>query len=149
MYTNLQPREPRYNPRIEEGIYEAAIEKLETTTYGENDSPMVRLVFRIPSKQIYFASHIYFPDNYSPGSQRRLWHLCRCVGLDFTDVDNNPDAFQDRWLRLSVIEYAPKSYAPYCDVHAFHPSEPELEEPEGLDDWGLDCDWVNPLRVVV
>lgn len=149
MYINSHPLAPRNNPRIEEGVYDAAIEKLENKTYGEDDSPMVRIVFRIPSKQVYFVSHIYFPGNYSPGAQQRLWHFCRCVGLDSADVGNNPDAFQDRWLRLSVIEYAPKAYAPYCDVQAFHPSEPELEEPEGPEDWGLDCDWVHPLGFVV
>ncbi len=149
MYKNSHPRAPRNNPCIEEGIYDAAVEKLENKTYGENDSPMVRIVFRIPSKQVYFASHIYFPGNYSPGAQRRLWHFCRCVSLDSADVDNNPDAFRNRWLRLKVIEYAPESYAPYCDVQAFYPSEPELEEPEGPDEWGMDCNWVSPLGFVV
>lgn len=149
MYTNSHPTAPRYNPRIEEGIYAAAIEKIENKTYGENDSPLVRIVFRVPSRQIYFATHIYFPDNYSPGSQQRLWHLCRCVSLDCTDVDGNPDAFHDRWLRLRINVYASESNSPYCDVQSFHPSEPELEEPEGPDDWELDCDWVNPLGVVV
>ena len=69
MYTNVHPIAPRYNPYIEEGLYDAAIEKVENKTYGENDSPMVRIVFRIPSKQIYFASHIYFPENNSVGAQ--------------------------------------------------------------------------------
>lgn len=149
MYTNSHPIAPRYNPRIEEGTYDAVIEKIENKTYWENNSPLVRIVFRIASRQIYFATHIYFPGNYSPGSQRRLWHLCRCVGLDPADVNRNPDAFHDRWLRLSVIEYAPNANSPYCDVQSFHPSEPELEEPEGPDDWGMGCDWVNPLGVVV
>ena len=150
MYTNTYPMAPRFNPRIEDGIYDAAIEKLENKTYGENDSPMVRIVFRIPSKRIYFATHIYFPGNYSPGAKRRLWHFfCRCARSDLADVVSNPDVFKDRWLRLSVIEYAPESYSPYYDVQAFQPSEPELEEPEGPDDWGMDCDWVNPLGVVV
>ncbi len=65
MYTNSHPIAPRYNPRIEEGTYDAVIEKLENKTYGENDSPLVRIVFRVPSKQVYFASHIYFPGNCS------------------------------------------------------------------------------------
>lgn len=149
MYNNSHPRTPKQNPRIEEGIYDAAIERVENKTYGENDSPMVRFVFRIPSKQIYFVTHIYFPQNFSTGAQQRLWHLCCCVGLAPKDVDDNPDAFKDRWLRLSVIEYAPKAYAPYCDVQSFHPSEHELEEPEGSDDWGMDCDWVHPLGYIV
>ena len=66
---------PRYNPRIEEGIYEAAVEKIENKTYGDHESPMVRLVFRIPSEKIHFVSHVYFPDNYSTGAQQRLWHF--------------------------------------------------------------------------
>ena len=146
MQSNEYPSAPQQNTRIKEGIYEAVIKEVENRTYGDHDSPMVRIVFEIPAMKIFFVSHIYFPGNNSIGAKRRLWHFCCCVHLDPSDVMNNPEAFLDRWLRIHVMEFVPESYPSYCDVHAFFPSQPALEEPEGPDGWELDCDWVKPLR---
>jgi len=128
-----------FNPHIEEGIYEAVVEEIENKTYGDHESPMVRLVFRIPSEEIHFVSHIYFPDNYSPGAQHRLWHFCCSVSLELEDVVNNPERFKDRWLRLRIVEYAPDSYSPYCDVQSFH-----RDESEEADMWGVEEDACQP-----
>ena len=135
MFQPSYPLAPMFNPRIEEGIYEATIEQIENKTYGENESPMVRLVFRIPSEEIHFVSHIYFPDNYSPGAQQRLWHFCCCVRRDPADIFNDPEVFKDRRLRLKVVEYTPKASSSYCDVQAFYPSEQEWGASHAHEDW--------------
>lgn len=49
---NLTPRGPWDNPVLDDGIYDATIVEIIETTYGPNDSPMLKLVFNLPSKRL-------------------------------------------------------------------------------------------------
>ena len=127
------------------GVYDAIIDEVVEDSYGDDDSPMIRIVFRIPYEDVYFCTHIYLPGNYSPGAKRRLWHFCQCVGLDVADLEWDPHMFQGRRLKLRIADNSPVTSSPYSDVDVFLPSQWTGEDATKAQESLSDCSWITPL----
>ena len=142
-----KPTSPWSNPPLNEGIYDAVIDELRHTTYGETDDPMVQIVFRIPSETVYLVTNVYFPVGGSIGSQRRLYYLSACVGLELTDVYEDPQYFTDRCLRIHVQRQGNGQGGTHTDVTAFLPAVDGWEQvvSESAVESKNHPDWITPL----
>ena len=149
MKNQQRPETPRDNPSLKSGMYDAVVDEVLEETYGNDDSPMIRIVFRIPAENAYFCTHIYFPGNYSLGSKRRLWHFCQCVGRAVGDIEWNPNVFAGCPLRLTIIHNTPATASPYSDVEAFLPAQSEADDAKSEPERVLRCSWIRPLSEAV
>ena len=130
---NIAPIGPWRNPSLEEGCYDAVIEEITELTDGKEGQKRIRLVFTLPSREVYFVTNLYFRPGESHRAEQRLWFFCRCVGLTKDDFLHQQELFIGRKLMLAIRAIHPDeaNYGePYSDVWLFHPPPPE-EEPEG------------------
>ena len=121
------PTGPWDNPALDEGTYDATVVQIIESSYGDEDFPMLKLIFHLTHLDEEYVTHLYFPNGSSIQAERRLWHFCRCVGLDKSDVLNQPELFVGRKLRLEIHTVDPEQShqeRPYSDVRSFVPVEP-------------------------
>lgn len=138
---------PWYNPLLDEGIYDAVIDELRHTSFGENDDPMVQILLRIPSKRTYLITNVYFPHGRSIGSQQRLWYLSTCVGLTLAELYEYPEDFAGRQLRVHLQPQSDGLHETYSDVTAFLPSVESGEQyaSQEIVYRTNHVDWIRPL----
>jgi len=132
---NAIPRSPWNNPPLGEGIYDAIVKEIKQGTYGAEYHPMIRIEFELSDEEYYLVTNMYFPEGNSIHSERRLWHFCRCVGLQKDDVLDQPEAFAGRRLRLHIKSLTSVDYQPehtYSDVEEFLPDETEEDQSDLL-----------------
>ena len=123
---NFTPSGPWDNPVLDDGTYDATVVEIIESSYGDEDNPMLKLVFSLLPEDFLFVTHLYFPNGTSIQAERRIWHFCRCVDLDKRDVLNQPELFADSKLRLEIHTVDPEQSGqehPYCDVRMFLPAE--------------------------
>ena len=126
---NKIPQGPRYNPHVEDGTYDAVIERVTMGAYGENGDFYVQIICRLTDlDDLYFVSNIYLPNHGAKKSEQRLYHLCSLVGLEKQDVQDQRHLFQKKRLRLQIARIQKPDQnegQPYYDVDLFLPANPE------------------------
>jgi len=131
---NTVPKSPWNNPPLAERIYDAIVKEVKQGTYGAEYHPMLRIVFELTDEEYYLVTNLYFPEGNSIHSEQRLWHFCRCIGLQKHDIVDQPEAFEGRKLRLHIKSLTSVDYQPehiYSDAEEFLPAEVD-EDPSDL-----------------
>ncbi len=119
---SFAPSGPWDNPVLDERKYDATVVEVVESTYGDEEHSMLKLVFHLTDLDEKLVTHLYFPNGISIQAERRLWHFCRCVGLDKRDVLTKPELFAERKLCLDVHTVTPDQSNqdhPYSDVKVF------------------------------
>jgi hypothetical protein len=117
---NSIPQGPYNNPKVDDGIYEAIIDRTSVGAY--NKGKYIQIIMRLPAEDLYFATNVYFPNEHASRSKQRLWHLCSLLGLEVNDVLTQPGLLRDKRLRVQVLRMQRKTVNggnPYYDVERF------------------------------
>ena len=125
------PRGPWYNPYLSDGAYVSVVEQTTYTTYGENGSHVLQVVFWIPSRELSFTTNIYLPTKYARGAHMRLCHLFRSADVELCDVADDATGLEGKTIRLIITQYEskkPSSTESYSDVAAFLHIDEEIQD---------------------
>ena len=120
------PQGPWYNPKLEEGAYDAVIKSVHESVYGKNRDRYIQVVLWLPDEEAHFVTNLYLPENKPDNrSVKRLYQLCKCVGQMPQDALDNPQWFEGEDLQVTVKQMkgvrGNRGQA-YCDVDLFLPA---------------------------
>jgi hypothetical protein len=130
---NRIPNGPYDNPRVDDGTYESVIDHVVKGSYGKDNQPYVKVVFRLTDMDLYFASNFYFPATKPKRTEQRLSRFCSILGIDRQAFDSDPDTLTGRSLRLQIGCLNPPGInggRAYYDVLRFLPVK---EQPKPLE----------------
>jgi hypothetical protein len=136
-------RGPWTNPYMSDGAYEATIEQVIYTTY--DGGHVLHVVFWIPSRDAYFRTNVYLPEEPTRGARMRVWHLFRSAEVELYDVADDARFLEGKTLRLIIAQYETKNSptpGSYSDVAAFVHID---EEVMGDGTLASRSDWINSI----
>jgi len=117
------------NALLEDATHEAIIEEITQRTYDQN-SIMLSIVLFLPKEKVHLTTALYFPNGASLRSQQRLWYLCNAIGLQQTQLVEDPSIAKGRRLCVELRAVQPsagRSGSPHSDVRQFLPPARENE----------------------
>ncbi len=65
------PNGPWNNPVVHDGMYHATVVEIIESTYGDEDDPMLKLIFNLTHVDVHFVTHLYFPHGNAIQAERR------------------------------------------------------------------------------
>ncbi len=120
------PQGPWYNPKLEEGAYDAVIKNVHESVYSIQRDKYIQVVLWLSDEEAHFVSNFYLPSNKPDNrSIHRLYRLCKCVGRVPQDALDDPALFEGEELQVTVKQMKGvrgNGGRLYCDVDLFLPA---------------------------
>jgi hypothetical protein len=140
---NRIPSSPYDNPFIDNGEYEAIIDRVSAGVGGEEKRPFIRIALRLVDINLYFVTDLCLTGESAASSEHHLKCVCSIVGMEDAGSHELLDALAGRRLRVKITQIIRQDAGggdDYSDVERFMATKQKPDPSQNTPQDGGDLD---------